>query len=271
MGDRHPAGHRRRVARRRPRLLLDTDVLVGTSAGSTVAAPARQRARVLTSCSTGRPTASSTELTPTVGIDEITELFLAAMTQPGCDDSRETAEDRRSRAVDGDRHRGRAARRDRRPTAEPRLAAAGPAHQRNRHRHRRTGRIRSDVGCRSGRRGGRQLRRARRLAAGDDRRPALHGRRRRQHRQPDAGGRLRCRGCAAAARQVVAVTVRRWRGRRGSRQLRRFGVRCVRRRRIAGSLRSPTRWIRHAACHPHVAGREQGRRVAGEIAEFLGR
>jgi NTE family protein len=61
--------------------LLDADVLVGTSAGSTVAAQLssglgldalfdRQRA------------ASSTELTPNVGIDEITELFLAAMLTP---------------------------------------------------------------------------------------------------------------------------------------------------------------------------------------------
>jgi NTE family protein len=61
--------------------LLDSDVLVGTSAGSTVAA------QLSSGLGLGvlfdrQVAASSTELTPKVGIDEITELFLTAMTQP---------------------------------------------------------------------------------------------------------------------------------------------------------------------------------------------
>lgn len=64
------------------RTLLDADVLVGTSAGSTVAAQ----------LSSGQPLEAlydrqletdSAELTPAVGIEEIVELFVAAMAQPG--------------------------------------------------------------------------------------------------------------------------------------------------------------------------------------------
>jgi NTE family protein len=62
--------------------LLNTDVLVGTSAGSTVAA------QIVSGLSLHdlfqrQTTTSSTELTPRLGIEEITELFVAAMMQAG--------------------------------------------------------------------------------------------------------------------------------------------------------------------------------------------
>lgn len=61
--------------------LLDLDVLVGTSAGSTVAAQLGSGLGL--DVLFDRQTApSSTELNPDVGIDEITELFAAAMLTP---------------------------------------------------------------------------------------------------------------------------------------------------------------------------------------------
>jgi NTE family protein len=61
--------------------LLDLDVLVGTSAGSTVAAQLGSGLGL--DVLFDRQTApSSTELDPDVGIDEITELFVAAMLTP---------------------------------------------------------------------------------------------------------------------------------------------------------------------------------------------
>jgi NTE family protein len=61
--------------------LLDLDVLVGTSAGSTVAAQLGSGLGL--DVLFDRQTApSSTELNPDVGIDEITELFVAAMLTP---------------------------------------------------------------------------------------------------------------------------------------------------------------------------------------------
>ncbi len=62
--------------------LLDSDVLVGTSAGSTVAAQLGSGLG-LDVLFDRQTTPSSTELNPSVGIDEITELFLAAVTGPG--------------------------------------------------------------------------------------------------------------------------------------------------------------------------------------------
>jgi NTE family protein len=61
--------------------LLDLDVLVGTSAGSTVAAQLSSGLG-LDALFDRQITASSTELTPNVGIDEITDLFVAAMLTP---------------------------------------------------------------------------------------------------------------------------------------------------------------------------------------------
>jgi len=61
--------------------LLDADVLVGTSAGSTVAAQLSSGLG-LDALFDRQTTASTTELTPNVGIDEITDLFLAAMLTP---------------------------------------------------------------------------------------------------------------------------------------------------------------------------------------------
>jgi NTE family protein len=61
--------------------LLDLDVLVGTSAGSTVAAQLGSGLGL--DALFDRQTApSSTELNPDVGIDEITELFVTAMLTP---------------------------------------------------------------------------------------------------------------------------------------------------------------------------------------------
>lgn len=62
--------------------LLNTDVLVGTSAGSTVAAQLVSGLR-LDALFERQLETSTTELNPNVGVEEITELFLTAMTQPG--------------------------------------------------------------------------------------------------------------------------------------------------------------------------------------------
>lgn len=61
--------------------LLESDVLVGTSAGSTVAAQLSSGLS-LAELFDRQTAASSTELTPNVGIEEITELFLTAMLTP---------------------------------------------------------------------------------------------------------------------------------------------------------------------------------------------
>jgi NTE family protein len=61
--------------------LLGSDVLVGTSAGSTVAAQLGSGVG-LDALFDRQTTASSTELNPNVGIDEITELFLTEMLRP---------------------------------------------------------------------------------------------------------------------------------------------------------------------------------------------
>ncbi|HET6735355.1 patatin-like phospholipase family protein [Mycobacterium sp.] len=61
--------------------LLDSDVLVGTSAGSTVAAQLGSRLG-LDALFDRQTTSSTTELNPNVGIEQITELFLTAMMQP---------------------------------------------------------------------------------------------------------------------------------------------------------------------------------------------
>ena len=61
--------------------LLDSEVLVGTSAGSTVAAQLSSGLGL--DALFDRQTApTSTELNPNVGVEEITELFLTAMMQP---------------------------------------------------------------------------------------------------------------------------------------------------------------------------------------------
>jgi NTE family protein len=61
--------------------LLDLDVLVGTSAGSTVAAQLGSGLG-LDVLFDRQTAASSTELNPDVGVDEITELFVTAMLTP---------------------------------------------------------------------------------------------------------------------------------------------------------------------------------------------
>ena len=62
--------------------LLDADVLVGTSAGSTVAAQLVSGLG-LDALFERQIVPSTTELNPNVGVEEITELFLTAMMQPG--------------------------------------------------------------------------------------------------------------------------------------------------------------------------------------------
>lgn len=62
--------------------LLNSDVLVGTSAGSTVAAQLISGLG-LDALFERQLETSTTERNPDVGIEEITELFLAAVTQPG--------------------------------------------------------------------------------------------------------------------------------------------------------------------------------------------
>ncbi|MGX9787467.1 patatin-like phospholipase family protein [Mycobacterium sp. MMS18-G62] len=62
--------------------LLDSDVLVGTSAGSTVAAQLGSGLG-LDALFDRQITESSAEIHPGVGIDEIAELFMAAVTAPG--------------------------------------------------------------------------------------------------------------------------------------------------------------------------------------------
>jgi NTE family protein len=61
--------------------LLDADVLVGTSAGSTVAAQLSSGLS-LDALFDRQTTPSSAELNPDVGIEEITDLFVAAMLTP---------------------------------------------------------------------------------------------------------------------------------------------------------------------------------------------
>ncbi|MGV0642256.1 patatin-like phospholipase family protein [Mycolicibacterium sp. XJ2546] len=62
--------------------LVEADVLVGTSAGSAVAAQLSSGLD-LEALYERQTAATSAELTPSVSIDDITELFLAAVTQPG--------------------------------------------------------------------------------------------------------------------------------------------------------------------------------------------
>jgi NTE family protein len=61
--------------------LLDSDVLVGTSAGSTVAAQLGSGLD-LDAVFDRQTTSSSAELNPNVGVEEITELFVNAMMEP---------------------------------------------------------------------------------------------------------------------------------------------------------------------------------------------
>lgn len=67
--------------RRRPRLLLDSDVLVGTSAGATVAAQISSGCP-LDTLYERQLAETSAEIDPGVDIDAITDLFLTAVTEP---------------------------------------------------------------------------------------------------------------------------------------------------------------------------------------------
>ncbi len=64
------------------RVLLGVDVLVGTSAGSTVAAQISSGA-TLDELFAGQLSPTHTELTPAASVDDITALFLSAVSRPG--------------------------------------------------------------------------------------------------------------------------------------------------------------------------------------------
>lgn len=69
------------------RALLDSDVLLGTSAGSVVAAQIGT-GHGLEDLFARQIRESSAEIDPGIGIDAVTDLFLAAMAEPGIDRKR---------------------------------------------------------------------------------------------------------------------------------------------------------------------------------------
>ena len=185
------------------RLLLESDVLVGTSAGSTVAAQLGS-GRTLDVLFDRQTAEASAEIDPGVDIEAITELFLDALQQPRDGTWNKTSSlcaDRGGGAGNRNRSRDRPARGDRPAPAVARLAGPGAAGHRNRHGDRRIGGFRPGFRRRARRRGGGQLCGAGRVAAGHHRGPALHGRRRRQLGQPQRGRRLRCGGGVGACRR----------------------------------------------------------------------
>ena len=187
----------------RAHALLASDVMLGTSAGSAVAAQLGSGLR-LDELFSARSRASSKEIDPGVAIDDDHRAVPGrALPTPMPRRRRSCSASARSHVH---RHRLRvgSARRDRATAAVARVARPRSAHHRHRHRHRRAGGVRPRIGCRAGRRRRRQLRGARRVAAGDHRRAALYGRRRRQHHQHDAGRRLRRGGGAGAGGRADA-------------------------------------------------------------------
>ena len=247
--------------------LLDSDVLVGTSAGSTVAAQLGSGLG-LDALFDRQTTASSTELNPNAGFEEITELFLAAMSTPNgtkAERLRKIGAVALSTATVTE-----AVRRDviaqRLPSHDwpdrvLRISAIDTA----------TGELvtfDSNSGVGAGRRGRRQLRRARCLAAGDDRRPPLHGRRGGQHCQHGAGQRLRCRGGAGAVGPIGPSPF----GGGAAEEIEAFGGSAFGVFADDESIEAFGPNPLDPACRKPsaLAGREQGRRVAGGGRRFLG-
>ena len=198
LGDRHSAGNRRRIGGNGARVAGFRRAArhIGRFGGRR---PARQRIgsrRAVRPSDQGR----SKEINPGVDIDDIAALFLDALSEPGITMAQKLQ--RIGAVAHSTATVSEAVRREviaqRLPS--PRLAGPGAADHRDRHRHRRAGRLRPGIGCRAGRRGRGQLRRAGRVAAGDDRRTALHGRRRGQHHELETGRRLRCCRRAGALR-----------------------------------------------------------------------
>jgi NTE family protein len=149
------------------RLLLDSEVLVGTSAGSAVAAQIGGGCR-LEVLFDRQIAESSAEIDSGVGVDDITEVFLTALGEP----YDETLDKTRQQMQ--------------------RIGAVAVATQTvpepvDRRGHRRTGGFRPGVGCWACRCGGGQLRGAGGVATGDDRGPTLHGWRGCQLRQSRRG------------------------------------------------------------------------------------
>ncbi|CCK63190.1 Conserved protein of unknown function [Mycobacterium canettii CIPT 140070017] len=165
------------------RLLLDSDVLVGTSAGATVAAQISSGCP-LDTLYERQLAETSAEIDPGVDIDAITDLFPDCRDRAAHFDAPAATTDR-CRGVGG-RHRSgvRPPSGDRPALAVARLAGPGVAGHRDRHRHRRIGCFPSRVECGAGRRGGGQLLGAGGVASGDNCRPPLHGWRGGQLGQP---------------------------------------------------------------------------------------
>ena len=65
------------------RALLESDVLLGTSAGSTVAAQISSSGAILAELFAAQVSSDTHEIDPGKSIDDITEMFLTAMTTPG--------------------------------------------------------------------------------------------------------------------------------------------------------------------------------------------
>ncbi len=102
--------------------LLDSDVLVGTSAGSTVAAQI-SGPLPLEQLYERQLAETSHELDPGVDIDTSTELFVGAVSQPGATARQKLQTHRSRRGEHGDGLRAGAQARHRTPAAQPR---AGP-------------------------------------------------------------------------------------------------------------------------------------------------
>ena len=134
-------------APRTAKALLDVDVMVGTSAGSTVAAQLGSGLG-LDALFDRQITAASAEINPNVDIDEITELFLTAMSRPNTTKAQKLQQIGAVALSTATVTEG--ARRD---VIAQRLPShdwpdRDTAHHRDRHGDRRAGRVRPDLGRR---------------------------------------------------------------------------------------------------------------------------
>ena len=100
------------------RMLLNSDVLLGTSAGSAVAAQLGSGVG-LDALYDRQISGQSKEINPSVDIDDIAELFLEALLRPWRDDGAEAATHRGGRTLHGRRVRGGPPRGDRPAVAVP--------------------------------------------------------------------------------------------------------------------------------------------------------
>ena len=172
------------------RLLLDSDVLVGTSAGSAVAAQISSGS-TLEELYDRQVAESSAEIDSGVDVEAITEMFLAALGEPY-----ETSLDKTRQQMQRIGAVALATTTVPEPVRRQVIAQRLPSHDWPDRVLRltaidvATGELvvfDSGVGCRACRCGGGQLRGARRVATGDNRGPTLYGRRGRQLGQPRCG------------------------------------------------------------------------------------